>query len=118
MSHFAQVINGIVTEVISAEQDFINTLPNPSQWLQTSYNTKGNVHYGQNGQPDGGTALRGNYAGVGYIYDATHDVFYPPQPFPSWVLNTNTWLWNSPVPCPDDGKSYYWDEITKSWVAV
>ena len=118
MSHFAQIVNGIVTEVISAEQDFINTLSNPSQWLQTSYNTKGNVHYGQNGQPDGGIALRGNYAGVGYTYDATHDVFYAPQPFSSWTLNQTTWLWESPVQRPNDGKSYSWDEVNQNWAAL
>jgi len=127
MSHFAQVINGIVQQVIVVEQDVINSgLFGPaSEWVQTSYNTRGNVHYGQNGQPDGGVALRGNYAGVGYTYDAAHDVFYPPSPYPSWTISAATnWLWAAPVPLPSDAgtgtppKQYKWDEPTKSWVVV
>ena len=98
--------------------DFISTgaLGDPAGWLQTSYNTRGGVHYGDDGQPDGGEALRGNYAGVGYHYDSEHDVFYAPQPFPSWVLNNTTWTWEAPTPYPTDGKSYHWDEATKAWV--
>jgi hypothetical protein len=120
MSHFAKVQNGIVTEVIVAEQDFINSgLVGPaSDWVQTSYNTRGGVHYGQDGQPDGGVALRGNYAGIGYTYDSAHDVFYAPQPYPSWTLNNTTWLWESPVPYPTDGKMYEWNEEQRNWVEV
>jgi hypothetical protein len=120
MSHFAKVVNGKVVQVIVAEQDFFNTFvdSSPGQWIQTSYNTRGGVHYGQDGNPDGGVALRGNYAGVGHVYDATHDVFYAPQPYPSWTLNQTTWLWKSPVPYPTDGKFYSWNEETKSWVEV
>ena len=112
MSHFAKVVNGTVTQVIVAEEDFFKTFvdTSPGTWIQTSYNTRGNVHAA------GGTALRGNYAGVGYIYDATHDVFYEPQTYPSWTLNTTTWTWDSPVAYPTDGKFYKWDETTKSWV--
>jgi len=115
MSYFAQVIDGIVREVISADQTYIDTLPNPSEWIQTSYNTRGNVHYGQDGQPDGGIALRANYAGIGFTYDSTADVFIPIKPFPSWLLNTSTWLWESPIPYPTDGSFYVWDEATLSW---
>ena len=120
MSHFAKVQNGVVTEVIVAEQDFINSgLVGPaSEWVQTSYNTRGGVHYGEDGQPDGGTALRGNYAGIGYTYDSTHDVFYVPQPYPSWTLNNTTWMWEPPVPYPTDGKFYQWDETAKNWVEI
>lgn len=120
MSHFAHVQNGIVDQVIVAEQDFIDSgaVGPANEWVQTSYNTRGNVHYGQDGQPDGGVALRGNYAGIGYTYDAQHDVFYAPQPFPSWILNQSTWLWEPPVPYPTDGKLYTWDEETKNWVEV
>jgi hypothetical protein len=120
MSHFAKVQNGIVTEVIVAEQDFINSgLVGPaSEWVQTSYNTRGGVHYGEDGQPDGGVALRGNYAGIGYTYDSAHDVFYAPQPYPSWTLNNTTWLWESPVPYPTDGKMYEWNEEQRNWVEV
>lgn len=121
MSHFAQVIDGIVQQVIVADQDFINTLENPAQWIQTSYNTRGNVHYAPNSNvPDGGTPLRANYAGAGFTYDAINDVFYAPQPFPSWILNTQTWLWESPVPRPSDSDTvpYFWDENSLSWVKV
>ena len=120
MSHFAKVLNGVVTEVIVAEQDFINSgLVGPaSEWVQTSYNTRGGVHYGEDGQPDGGAALRGNYAGIGYTYDSTHDVFYAPQPYPSWTLNNTTWMWEPPVPYPTDDKMYQWNEEDRNWVEV
>jgi hypothetical protein len=111
MGHFAKVIDGKVTQVIVAEPEFFDTFvdSSPGTWLQTSYNTFGNKHL------KGGTPLRGNYAGVGYIYDADKDVFYAPQPFPSWTLNAD-YLWEAPVAMPDDGKLYAWDEPTKSWV--
>jgi hypothetical protein len=118
MSHFAKVENGKVVQVIVAKQDVINSGVFGSGWLQTSYNTRGNVHYGPDGKPDGGVALRGNYAGIGYTYDAQNDVFYEPQPYLSWVLNQTTWLWEAPVPYPQDGKLYRWDEATISWVVV
>ena len=118
MSHFAKVENGIVTQVIVIEQETLDTglWGDPALWKQTSYNTRANVHYGADGQPDGGVALRGNYAGIGYVYDADNDVFYPPQPFPSWIIDSETWTWNAPVARPTDGKSYLWDESTTSWV--
>ena len=120
MSHFAKVLDGKVINVIVAEPEFFQTFvdSSPGTWLQTSYNTRGGVHYGADNQPDGGIALRGNYAGVGYIYDGSHDVFYVPQPFPSWILNQTTWLWDAPTLYPTDGKLYQWDEPTKSWVLV
>lgn len=120
MSHYAKVLDGKVVQVIVAEAEFFDTFvdSSPGEWIQTSYNTRGNVHYGPDGQPDGGLALRGNYAGVGFTYDATHDVFYPPQPYPSWTLNESTWLWEPPAPYPNDGKAYVWDEATTSWIEV
>ena len=120
MSHFAKVTDGKVTRVIVAEQDFIDSYidDTPGQWVQTSYNTRGGVHYGQDGKPDGGVALRGNYAGIGYTYDQTNDVFYAPKPFASWVLNNTTWTWEAPTPQPNDGKFYMWDEPTTSWVEI
>lgn len=124
MSHYAKVVNGIVSQVIVAEADFFKTFvdTSPGQWIQTSYNTRGGQHYDPTtGAQDTSTAtpaLRGNYAGIGHTYDATHDVFYAPQPYPSWVLDNTTWLWNAPVAYPTDGKQYKWDEPTKSWVAV
>jgi len=117
MSHFAKVCDGKVLQVIVAEPDFFNTFvdSSPGQWLQTSYNTRGGVHYGADGEPDGGTALRGNYAGIGYTYDAANDVFYAPQPFASWILNQTAWLWEPPVAYPADGLPYTWDEATVGW---
>lgn len=119
MSHFAKVENGIVTEVLVIEQDVIDTglFGDPASFIQTSYNTRGGVHYGPDGQPDG-PGLRKNYAGIGYTYDPVLDAFIPPQPYPSWLLNTQTCLWEAPVPYPDDGKPYVWDEDTLSWVEV
>jgi len=100
LSHFAKVTDGKVTQVIVAEKEFFDTYVDstPGEWIQTSYNTRGGVHYGQDGQPDGGVALRGNYAGIGYTYDRTNDVFYAPQPDSTWVLNTTTWTWENPNP--------------------
>jgi hypothetical protein len=113
MSHFAKVTNGKVTQVIVAEKEFFDTFvdSSPGTWLQTSYNTHGNQH------PEG-RPLRGNYAGIDYTYDATNDVFYAPQPFPSWILNNTTWLWEAPVTYPTDGKDYKWNELIINWEEV
>jgi len=117
MSHFAFVVNGIVQEIIVAEQDFVNTLPDPQNWIKTSYNTRCNIHYNPNaGLPDKKTPLRGNYAGIGYTYDEVNDVFYAPQPYPSWILNTTTWQWEAPIPIPDTKGYWVWDEPTISWI--
>lgn len=129
MSYFAKVPTftngkGIVDDVIAADQSFIDSGKEGQStlWWQTSYNTHGNVHYGQDGQPDGGVALRANYAAIGYTLDTTivqdgvTGVFYAPQPYPSWLLNTQTYIWEAPVPYPTDGKIYYWNEPTQSWV--
>lgn len=113
MSHFAKVIDDIVTEVLVIEQDVIDTgaFGDPSLWVQTSYNTYGGQH------PEG-RPLRMNYAGIGDTYDAERDAFYAPQPFASWTLNEGTCLWEAPTPCPDDGKPYIWNEDLLSWVKV
>jgi len=119
MAHFAKIENNLVTNVIVAEQEFIDT--QDGTWVQTSFNTRGNVHYGQNREPDGGDALRANYAGIGHTYDATNDVFYAPRPYASWTL-ADTWLWVAPVTYPDDDKMYTWDEDvyqadnSKGWI--
>ncbi len=122
MSHFAEISgsNNIVTRVIVAEQDFINSgaVGASSNWVQTSYNTKGGVHYGDvsgSYAPDGGVALRKNYAGIGFTYDEARDAFIPPKDFPSWTLNEDTCRWEAPVAYPDDGKHYKWKEETTSW---
>ena len=119
MSHFAEVKDGVVTNVIVAEQDFIDTLETPSNWVQTSYNTRGGKHYAPNSHDeDSGTPLRKNYAGVGYTYDSDKDAFYAPQPYSSWSLNDTTCMWEAPVAYPDDDKRYQWDEDTTSWVEI
>lgn len=113
MAHFAKVVDGVVTQVIVAEPEFFNTFvdSSPGQWIQTSYNTRGGQH------PEG-RPLRKNYAGIGYTYDSRRDAFIPPKPFPSWVLEESSCLWNAPVAYPDDGKIYRWDEATTNWVEV
>ena len=115
MTHFAKIENGIVTQVIVAEQEFVDA--QPGEWVQTSYKTRGGVHYAPNSDtPDGGVALRKNYAGVGYAYDRQKDAFIPPQPFPSWTLNDETCLWEAPIPYPRDGEIWYWNEDLQNWV--
>jgi hypothetical protein len=101
MSHFAKVVDGIVTEVIVAEIEFFDTFidSSPGDWIETSY--------------DGD--IRKNYAGEGYTYDPVRDAFYGPQPHNSWILNEDTCLWDSPIPYPTDGKKYNWNEDTLSW---
>lgn len=121
MGHFAKVVDGKVVQVIVAEPEFFDTFvdSSPGTWIQTSYNTRGGVHYLPNSnEPSGQPALRGNYAGIGFVYDQANDVFYAPQPFPSWVLNNTTWTWEAPTPYPTDGKIYTWDEATTSWKVV
>ena len=115
MSHYAKVENGIVTQVIVAEQDHIDTLT--GIWVQTSYNTMGGVHYGSDGQPDNGAQLRYNFAGIGSIYDSKNDAFYNPQPYPSWTLSTISYTWEAPTSMPTNG-TYVWDEATTSWTKV
>lgn len=108
MSHFAKIENGIVTQVIVAEQDFIDTGAVGHGWIQTSYNTLGNQH--PQGRP-----LRGNYAGIGYTYDDVNDVFIAPKPFDNWVLNTSSWLWEPPIAMPVDEYFYTWNQETTAW---
>jgi len=167
MSHFAKIDDdNIVTQVIVAEQDFIDSIQ--GDWIQTSYNTHGGVHHcggieyitepveakpsvkyiegdvipegkkvgmvripavkakaavyveGKSpedvGKPDGGVALRKNYAGVGHIYDESKDAFYAPKPYASWILNEDSCQWEAPVAYPDDDKVYSWDEDSQAWV--
>jgi len=124
MAHYAYLDeNNIVTMVIVGK----NEDEAPGDWetyygaKRTSYNTRGGVYYMPNTNepdPDQSKAYRKNYAGLGYTYDATRDAFIPPQPFPSWVLNEQSCLWDAPVPYPTDGKRYSWDEATLAWVEV
>jgi hypothetical protein len=109
MAHFAKVENGIVTQVIVAEQDFIDTGAVGNSWVQTSYNTFCGVH------ATGGIPLRKNFAGLGYTYDIQRDAFIPPKPYASWTLVEDTCQWTAPVAYPTDGKQYQWDENVLSW---
>ena len=105
MSHFAKIDNNnIVTEVIVAEQDFINSgvVGDSFLWIQTSYNKN----------------FRKNFAGKGFTYDKTRDAFIPPQPYPSWTLNEDSCLWECPVEYPNDGVEYKWNETDQQWDEV
>ena len=111
MSHFAKIQNGRVSEVIVAEQNFIDTLD--GTWVQCSYNTYRNVH------KLGGTPLRGNFPSFTYHYDSENDVFYRPQPYASWTLDTNIWDWVPPTPEPEyQPNGWRWNEATTSWARV
>jgi len=116
MAHFAKVENGIVTQVIVAEQEFINSgaVDNPENWIQTSYNTYGGIHL------LGGTPLRKNFAGVGFTYNVEKDAFIPPKPlqYESWILNEEKCIWEAPIEMPNDGQPYYWDEELLEWVLL
>jgi hypothetical protein len=109
MAHYAKVEDGVVTQVIVADNKEWCQANLGGTWVQTSYNTKGNEH------PEG-RPLNKNYAGIGYTWDGTG--FAAPQPFPSWNLDSETYLWQAPTPMPTDDKRYTWDEATTSWVEV
>ena len=120
MAHYAKVNYGIVEKVIVAESDFFKTFidSSPGSWIQTSYNTRGGIHYQPNSNipsEDQSKSLRKNYAGIGYTYDEDRDAFIPPKPFNSWILNETTCLWNAPVAYPQDDNKYKWNEQTLSW---
>jgi hypothetical protein len=120
MAHFAKVNNGVVEQVIVAEPEFFNNFvdSSPGEWIQTSYNTRGGIHYQPNSitpSEDQSKALRKNYAGIGYSYDKQKDAFIAPKPFNSWVLNETTCLWEAPVAKPNDGNLYFWNESITNW---
>ena len=110
MAHFAKVVDGVVEQVIVADNKEWCQANLGGTWVQTSYNTQGNVH------TLGGTPLHKNYAGVGYTWDGTG--FAAPEPYPSWTLDTDSYLWQAPTPMPTDDKRYQWDEPTLSWVEI
>jgi len=111
MAHYAKISEGIVVNIIAAEQDFIDTMvdTSPGTWLQASYNTSGGVHSAE------GTPLRKNFPGIGWTYDHIRDAFIPIKPFASWTLNEDSCLWNAPVAYPDDDKKYKWNETDQQW---
>jgi hypothetical protein len=118
MAHFAKLDSqNLVTEVVVINNSDVKNLPFPesepigvafcqalfgadTRWAQTSYSA----------------SFRYNYAGIGFLFDETAGAFIPPKTYPSWLLNTNNFQWQSPIPYPEDGKKYYWDEETQSWV--
>lgn len=132
MAHYAKIKNGVVTQVIVAEADFFETFVDdtPGKWLQTSYNTKGGVHYQADGvtpSSDQTKAFRKNYPHIGWTYDSVNDAFVSPKPFSSWVLNTTTGEWEAPVDYPSTVSStddppinihVSWDETNLRWVGV
>lgn len=128
MGHMAKIEDGLVVFVtVSRDEDDDRELEISEQtgemYRRTSYNTRGGVHYGPDGQPsaDQSKAYRFNYAALGFSFDpdfGPDGAFIPPQPFPSWVLNPDTALWDTPVPYPSEGGLWSWDEATLSWVEV
>ena len=112
MAHYAHITNGIVDQVIVIDAETLATgnWGNPSEWIQTSYNTYGNQH------PEN-RPLNKNYAGIGYTWDGTG--FAPAQPYPSWTKNADTYHWSAPTPMPVvEGKRFNWDEPNLSWVEI
>lgn len=124
MAHYAFLDdNNIVREVIVGKnEDDLDTLPEGfANWEEfytdfrgltckrTSYNTRNNTHK-LNGIP-----FRGNYAGMNFTYDPDNDVFIPPKPFDSWILDETTWSWKAPINYPDDGENYVWNESNQTW---
>lgn len=114
MAHFAEIDqNNIVKRVIVASQEVIDSgiVGDPSNWIQTSYNTNGGIH------KTGGTPLRKNYAGIGYKYDNIRDAFIPPQPYPSWTVDEDKGTWKAPKEMPADYTTYayLWDEDILDW---
>lgn len=129
MAHFAQIDeNNIVLQVLVIDQAEIDTgnWGDPARWIQTSYNTRGGVYYIPNTDtpdPDQSKAFRKNYAGIGFTWlpnGPDGEGFAPPKPvaYPSFVFDSFSYLWVPPVPRPDDGKEYYWDEATLSWIEI
>lgn len=123
MGYFAKIENGIVVQVNAVEEDFFASNPEryTGQWIQTSYNTRGGIHYDpitKEPSVDQSKALRKNFAGIGMIYDEQRDAFYFEKPYESWILNENTCQWEAPIPHPNNGKIYVWDETTKEWKEI
>jgi len=128
MAHYAQLDSeNVVVQVFVGRDDVVEGVddwetyyaPEGYTVKQTSYNTRGGIHY-TDGEPseDQSKALRFNYAGIGFTYDADRDAFIPPKPFESWELDEATCLWVAPIPYPEDGGRYTWDEDSGDWVEV
>jgi hypothetical protein len=125
MAHFARLKDGFVDFVVVGRDEDENNEEQLAHdgyiYKRTSYNTRGGIHYqADNNTPslDQSKAFRKNYAGIGYYYDSIRDAFIPPKPFPSWILNEQSCLWQSPIPYPNDGKMYQWNEETGNWEEI
>jgi hypothetical protein len=124
MAHFAKIEDGIVTQVNVIDEDYFaanRETRYTGQWVQTSYNTRGGVHYNpETGEPseDQSKALRKNYAGIGFTYDEERDAFIAPKPYSKWILNEETCQWEAPKPYPTDGKDYVWNDNKGEWEEV
>jgi hypothetical protein len=122
MAHFALLDSNNIVTFVTVGRDEDNEVDISTRtgqtYKKTSYNTRGGIHYGQDGQPDNGVAFRANYAGLGYTYDSTNDVFYAPKPYASWTIGAPTWVWQAPVPYPTNGKTYTWNETNQTWNVV
>ena len=125
MAHFAKLNaeNYVIFVTVARDEDENREVEISQQtgeiYKRTSYNTRGGLHY-TNGirSQDQSKAFRKNYAGIGYYYDPIRDAFIPPKPFPSWTLNEESCLWDSPVPYPNDGKMYTWNEDILNWQEI
>lgn len=124
MAHFARIKNNIVDYVVVGRDEDENNEDQlgHDEWIykRTSYNTRGGVYYNSDNIPsnDQSKAFRKNFAAIGYYYDSIRDAFIPPKPFPSWTLNEESCLWQSPVPYPSDGKMYTWNEDIINWIEI
>ena len=123
MAHYAKVLDGKILNVIKAEPEFFETFidDSPGEWIQTSYNTRGGIHYDPNNgeaSEDQTKAMRYNFAVTGGKYDPQADAFYAEQPYPSWTLNTTSYEWEAPSALPEapNGEKWGWDEDSQTWV--
>ena len=118
MASFAKLNDkNIVIDGIALDNETVDNLPFPeSEPVGVAFLTEWSGGYTNWKQTSYTASFRKNYAGIGFSYDQNLDAFIPPKPYPSWLLNTNTCQWQAPVPYPNDGNLYIWDEATQSWV--
>ena len=120
MANFAKLdAHNVVVDVNVVDNNTIDNLPFPeSEPVGVAFLTQWSGGYSNWKQTSYNASFRKNFAGIGFTYSIDLDSFVPPKPYPSWLLNTNTCQWQAPVPYPNDGKMYQWDEATQSWVEI
>lgn len=120
MAHFAKLDdNNIVIEINVVNNETVNNLPFPeSEPIGVAFLTEWSGGYTNWKQTSYNATFRKNYAGAGYVYDAVLDAFISPKPYSSWLLDTTTCQWKAPIPMPNDGRLYIWDEAAQAWVLV